>query len=142
MNSGLSRKSTGFEDFYNMLDDFFSDSPLTPSRNLLRDTFKIDIEEREKEYLIEAELPGVEKQEIDIDVDEESLCITVNRSENVNKDAKSYIHRERRRSSTSRRIRLAGVSTEDIRANLENGVLSIVVPKNIKENSARKIDIA
>jgi len=52
--------AAGFEDFYNMLDDFFSDG-LSPARSLLRDTFKIDIEDKAEEYRIEAEIPGVKK---------------------------------------------------------------------------------
>ena len=52
--------SNGFEDFYNMLDDFFTDN-LPTRRSLDRDTFKIDVEEKEKEYQVKAELPGVKK---------------------------------------------------------------------------------
>lgn len=52
--------STGFEDFHNMLDDFFTNSwPLR--RSLAGDTFKIDIQDNEKEYVVEAELPGIQK---------------------------------------------------------------------------------
>jgi len=61
------RAGAGFEDFYNMLDDFFSGS-LLQSRSLGRDTFKIDIEETEKEYLVVAEIPGVKKDEINLNV--------------------------------------------------------------------------
>ena len=139
-NTNLARTSTGFEDFYNMLDDFFSDG-LMPSRNLLKDTFKLDIEEREAEYLIEAEVPGIRKEEIDLNIEEDNLCITVNRSEEVNKDAKNYIHRERRASSMSRRVRLSGAKLDEITAKLEDGVLAITIPKIVKANSSRKIDI-
>ncbi|KOA18643.1 hypothetical protein CLHOM_29270 [Clostridium homopropionicum DSM 5847] len=55
--------NTGFKDFYNMLDDFFTDN--WPSRRSLeRDTFKVDVQEKDNEYLIEAELPGVKKEEV------------------------------------------------------------------------------
>jgi len=139
-NTSISRTGAGFEDFYNMLDDFFSDG-LAPSRNLLRDTFKIDIEEMEDEYHIEAELPGVSKEDIELNIEDENLCISINRSDEVNKSGKNYIHRERHTSSMSRRIRLAGVSLNDIKAKLDNGVLTVIVPKDIKASSSRKIDI-
>jgi len=139
-NTNLARTATGFEDFYNMLDDFFTDG-MMPNRNLLRDTFKIDIEEKENEYLIEAELPGVRKEEIDLNIEEDNLCITVNRSEDVNKDGKNYIHRERRASTMSRRVRLSGAKLDEIKAKLEDGVLNIVIPKDIKASTSRKIDI-
>ena len=141
-NSNLPRTgaNTGFENFYNMLDDFFSDG-MAPSRSLLRDTFKIDIEETEKEYLISAELPGIKKEEVDLGIDGDSLCISVNRTEEVNNESKNFIHRERRASSMSRRVRLAGVNLNDIKAKLEDGVLAVTVPKEEQTESIRKINI-
>ncbi len=137
-NNGLAR--TGFEDFYNMLDDFFSDG-LMPSRSLLRDTFKIDVQETDTEYLVEAELPGIKKDEIDLNVDNDELCISVNRKEEVNKDSKGYIHRERRTTSMSRRIRLANAKSDEIKAKLEEGVLTVAIPKQEQIDTSRKIEI-
>lgn len=139
-NNSLARTGTGFEDFYNMLDDFFSDG-LIPGRSLLRDTFKLDIVEKEGEYLVEAELPGVSKDEIDLSIDEENLCISVNRTEETNNDSKNFIHRERKSSSMSRRVRLAGAKLDEITAKLDDGVLVVTIPKDVKANSSRKIDI-
>jgi len=139
-NNGLTRTGTGFDDFYNMLDDFFNDNWLS-DRNLLRDTFKIDIEETDNEYRIEAELPGVRKEEIDLDIEENNLCISVNRAEEVNKDGKNYIHRERRISSMSRRVRLANAKLNEAKAQLEEGLLTITIPKDEKSITSRKIDI-
>ena len=138
-NNNLAQAGTGFEDFYNMLDDFFTDGSL-PSRNLLRDTFKIDILEKETEYIVEAELPGFKKDEIDLNIEDENLCINVNRSEEATK-SKSYIHRERRATSMNRRVRLSGARLDQITAKLEDGVLIISIPKDIKTISTRKIDI-
>jgi len=137
-NSILAR--TGFEDFYNMIDDFFNDSQ-TPSRNLLRGSFKLDIVDKDEEYLIEAEMPGIKKEEIDLDIDEENLCISVNRVEEANNDGKNYIHRERRVSSMSRTVRLVGAYLENITAKLDNGVLTVTIPKETKANVSRKIEI-
>ena len=139
-HNNLARAGANFEDFYNMLDDFFSDG-IMQNRNLLRDTFKIDIVENEKDYSIEAELPGINKEEIDLNVEDETLTISVNRTEETNKDGKNYIHRERRATSMIRRIRLANAKLEDITAKLEEGVLTITIPKDIKTNTTRKIDI-
>ena len=141
----FNRKSTGlahagFDDFYNMLDDFFSGG-LMPSRNLLKDTFKIDIEERDNEYIIEAEVPGILKEEVDLSIEDDNLNIMVKRADDVNKEGKNYIHRERRVSSMSRRVRLAGANLDEIKAKLEDGVLTVTVPKEAKVNGPRKIDI-
>ena len=144
-NTGLARTNTDtdFEDFYNLLDDFFNDG-LTSSRSLLTDTFKIDIEEKENEYLIEAELPGVKKKDVSLDVDGDTLCISVNHTEEINKDGekgKNYIHRERRASSVSRRVRLADAKLGEIKAKLDDGVLTVTVPKDVKTITSRKINI-
>ena len=141
-NGNLPRTGSGigFENFYNMLDDFFGDG-LVPNRNLLRDTFKIDIEETEKEYLIEAELAGIKKEEIDLGIEEDNLCICVNRSEEANKEGKNFIHRERRATSMSRRIRLADANLAEIKAKLEEGVLTVTIPKQDKAATSRKIAI-
>jgi len=87
---------------------------------------------------VEAELPGVTKEEIDLNADDESLCITVNRAEEVKRN---FIHRERRFISMSRRVRLAGANLDDIKAKLEDGVLTVTIPKMEKADASRKIDI-
>ena len=139
--NNLSNAGSGFEDFYNMLDDFFSGPPLVQGRNLLRDTFKIDIQEKEQEYLIEAEIPGVAKEEIDLSIEGDNLLIKVDRKEEVEDSGKNYIHRERRMSSMSRSIRLAGADLDEIKAKIEDGILQITVPKDQKVLSGRKIAI-
>lgn len=119
---------TGFGDFYNMLDDFFSDSWMQ-GRTLLRDTFKIDVRESDKEYAIEAELPGIKKEEIALNVVGGDLCISVNREEATSESKENYIHRERRVTSMSRRVRLANSRPDQAKAKLEEGILSVTVPK-------------
>lgn len=123
-----------------MLDDFFSDS-LLAGRSLLRDTFKINIEETENEFRIEAELPGIRKEEIDLGIEEDNRCISVNRSEEVNNEGRNYIHRERRAGSMSRRIRLANPKLDEIKAKLEEKILTITIPKDKVTSTSRKIDI-
>jgi HSP20 family protein len=139
-NGSITRTGAGFEDFYNMLDDFFSDGWMS-ERNLLRDTFKIDVGETEKEYLVEAELPGVKKEEVELSVDDDYLSISVNREENVKQNDKNYIHRERRASSMVRRVRLANAKLDEIKAKMEEGVLTVTIPKQEPAGRVRKIAI-
>lgn len=132
--------NSDFGSFYNMLDDFFSDS--WPSRrSLVGDTFKVDVQENENEYIIEAELPGVKKEEIKLDLNDGKLGISVQREENINEEKKNYIHKERRFSSMSRTVYLENSKGEGIKASLDNGLLSIKVPKMQKKNSSINIDI-
>lgn len=137
-NTGL--LSTGFEDFYNMLDDFFSDN-WSSRRNLERDTFKINVQQNDNEYLIEAELPGVSKDEINVDLNDGRLNISVEREEKINEEKKNYIHRESKFSSMSRSIYLDDADSKGIKAKLDNGVLSITVPRQEKAVKVEKIEI-
>ncbi len=136
----ISRDFDDFGDFYNMVDDFFNFN--WPARkNFMRDSFKVDVQENEKNYLVEAELPGIEKNEVNIEMNEGRLNISVKKEESINEENKNYIHKERRYSSMSRSIYLEDAKSDGIKANLENGVLKIVVPKDSKPNNKIKIDI-
>ncbi len=133
--------STGFDDFQNMLDDFFSGSWPT-GRSLVADTFKIDVKEDEKEYLVEAELPGIDKKDVNLSIDDGRLCISVNKEEvKEEKEGKNYIHRERRYSSMQRNVFLAEADDEGIKAQLNNGVLHITVPKKVEQDKSKAIEI-
>lgn len=133
-------RASGLDDFYNMLDNFFEDSWL-PARNLAADTFKLDVQEKEKEYSIEAELPGVKKEEIKLEMNDERLTISIERNEDIEEKNKNYIHKERRTCSMQRNIYLRNATAEGIKAKLDNGVLSITIPKTEDKENKRKINI-
>lgn len=138
---GAVRKANNeFADFYNVIDDFFNDSFL-PLRSLKNDTFKIDVKENDKEYIIEAEMPGVKKEEIKIDYNDGRLFIQVKRDEEINEEKENFIHRERRSASMQRGIYLNNVKADTIDARLENGMLKIVAPKLEIEDNKYRIEI-
>ena len=130
---------TGFEDFYNMLDDFFTDGSGL-KRTLERDTFKLDVEETPDAFTIHAELPGVKKEEIGLELNEGVLAISVKKEENI-EEAKSYIHKERRMTSMARKIHLPDARADGIKARLENGILSIALEKERKTSKTIPIEI-
>jgi HSP20 family protein len=132
--------STGFDDFQNMLDDFFSEG-FPMRRSLAGDTFKIDVQDQESEYIIEAEIPGVQKNELNVSLEEGKLKITVNKEERTEENNKNYIHRERRFSSMQRNILLTDADPDNIKAKLENGVLIIHVPKKQRIDKSMKVEI-
>lgn len=130
----------GFDSFDNMLDDFFVDD-WPYRRSLLGDTFKMDVQENDKEYYIEAELPGFSKDEINVEVEDNKLNISANKDEKIEEKEKNYLHRERRRSSMHRSILLKDSSSENIDAKLEDGVLKVTVPKLEKSSNSVKIQV-
>ena len=139
-NHDLTRINTGFGGFYNMLDDFFNDG-ISSSRSLSTDTFKLDIVEKDKEYTIEAELPGVKKDEIELDINADTLCITVKHTVEANEEDASFILRERRCNTMGRLIHLENTVPDGITAKLDSGILTITIPKNVKAKTSRKIEI-
>jgi HSP20 family protein len=125
------------------LDDFFNTSSGWPTRrSLMNDTFKLDVEENEQNYVITAELPGVGKDEIDLDLSEGRLTISVKREENVNEEKRNFIHRERRIASMARSVYLADADPEGVSAKLDNGMLILTAAKQDKTVRAKKIEIA
>jgi len=125
--------------FYNMIDDFFNNWPYEVG--FTAGTFRMDVREDDNEYIIEAELPGVQKGEIDIEYNEGRVTISVNRKEIIEAEQHNYIHKERRQTSMSRSVYLADSKEEGIKATLDNGILKIVVPKKESAKKSRRIEI-
>lgn len=134
----LDHLATG--DFYNMLDNFFSDSWFS-GRSLTGGTFKMDVKEKDSAYIIEAELPGISRESIDLDLTDEQLTITVKQEENAKEEKDNYLHRERTLCSMSRSIHLSDAEFNDIKAKLDNGILIISVPKKEPVSASTKINI-
>lgn len=136
---GRNRGLMGSDDFYNMLDNFFGEPWLMGRYG--RDTFKLDVQQKDDEYLVEAELPGVSRDEVNIDMHDGNLQIAVKREENTSEEGKNYLHRERRYSSMSRSVYLADGVPDGIRAKLDNGVLKVIVPRQKRADDTRRIEI-
>lgn len=136
-NRNRALTNTGANDFYNAIDDFFNDSFMPLRSFLSNDTFKIDIKETEGAYLVEAEMPGIKKEEIQLDYHNDSLIISVQRQEEINEDKDNYIHRERRMSAMQRSIYLKDINEESIEAKLEDGILKIIASKQVIAESSK-----
>ncbi len=134
------RGDSNFVDFYNMLDDFFSDSFFSP-RSLRNDTFKMDVKDLETSYVVEAELPGIKKEEVKLDYENDRLIISVESSQSVDEEKENYVHRERRRTSLQRALLLKNIDVSRIDAKLEDGVLSITIPKMEEQSNKIQIEV-
>ncbi len=138
MGKALQRPNRFF-DFYNTLEDFFSD--ITPSTFLSDKSFKIDVRENDKEYMIDAELPGVKKEGIDIKLEDGILTIAVQQQENNEEAQENYIHRERKYGLMQRSFKLPHAAGEGAAADFEGGLLQITIPKEQKPDQSTKIQI-
>jgi HSP20 family protein len=115
----LSKGSRGdYVDIFNLMDDLFNDG-LPSTRVLRNDTFKIDVRNKEEKYIVDAELPGFTKDEIQLDMNEETLSISASKSEDSEDKKGSYIHRERKSTSVKRSIYLKDIDLDNIKASFE-----------------------
>jgi len=90
----------------------------------------IDMAENEKEYTIKAELPGMDKEDIDISLTDGILTLTGEKKQESEEDKDNYYYRESRYGSFSRSLRLPeDAAPEEVDATYKNGVLRVVVPK-------------
>jgi len=129
-----------WSDLDRAFDDFFSNA--FPSFYNGFGTLKVDIKETEQEYIVEAEIPGVKKDDIKVELNDDMLTIHVQTNEEINEERDRYIRRERRSSSMSRSFYVENVKTENITAKYENGILSLKLPKKEPGYEARRyIDI-
>lgn len=130
--SSSPRKRDEFVDFYNLVDDFFS----SPFRSIRGDSFKLDVKEEEKHYLIEADVPGIKREEIKISYNDDVLTIAIERDEEKEEKTENYLHRERQVCSMKRSLNLPGVDPQKVKAKLEEGVLKVIAEKSeVQEHS-------
>ena len=129
------RRSFPFEDFF---DELFS-SPLVSSSS--DEAFKMDVEDAGDAYVISAHLAGVNRDEIDVELNEGRLSISVDKKETEEEKGKNYLHKETREWSATRGVYLKDAATEGLSAKLEDGVLTVSVPKQVEKNNVTKIDI-
>ncbi|MBD7911532.1 MULTISPECIES: Hsp20/alpha crystallin family protein [Clostridium] len=129
-------KSTGnsFDDFFSSFfnDDFFS--PVNMGGN-----FKADIKETANEYIMEAELPGVKKEDINLEYKDNNLVVSGKRDEILEESKDNYIRKERHYGQFVRSFYINNVDKDNISATFENGVLHVNMPKveNVINNSNR-----
>lgn len=124
-----------------VFEDFFNDHtfPVLFGDN---DRMRVDVKDNGQEYIVEAELPGVKKEEINVELVDGRLRIAVQKNEETEEKQESYLRKERRSSSMVRSFMVKDVADDNITAKFENGLLTLVLPRK-EENtpSGKKIDV-
>jgi len=136
----IPRKSL-INDFDNMLDAMFNDGW---NRSLIRNNnLSVDIIEKENEFELTADLPGFDKKEINLSIQDKVLSLIANhKSSSYSKE--SYRLRERNSKSLNRSFTLPkNVIEEKINAKFKNGSLKVILPKAERiEPEIKKIKIS
>lgn len=99
----------------------------------------VELHEKENEYMVKAELPGVKKEDLDIDIDETHITINAKKEEEHTEETKSCKQSEFKYGEFSRTVYFpAEIDVEKTSAKLEHGVLKIVAPKMVVEEKGTK----
>ena len=149
------RRSPDFmRDFDRVFERFRGDFEdlLWPSERVFRRAFSmlpgaemralhVDLEDRGKDFLLKAEMPGFKKEDIELEVQDDSVEIRGETGWKQEDEKKNYVVKERGSESFYRMIRLPEeVKADSVEANLRDGVLEIVLPKKTPKQR-RKIAV-
>jgi len=116
-----------------IFDDFFMKENFSSQ-------LRLNLQENDKEYLVEANVAGIDKKDISLNLTKNVLTIEVNKKEEKESKGK-FLHREIFNSKASRSVRLGGdIDENSIEAKVDNGILKVKLlkvktnQKNIKIN--------
>lgn len=138
--------------YLKQIDDFFEQTPL---RNVIADlnhffqkgnrllTFPVDLYEVGEELVVTAELPGIQKEQIQIEIQNEYLKVSVKEEimEEEEQTSHNYYRRERSISEASRLIKLPySINKKAAKASYQNGVLEIRALKLPQQHDILSID--
>lgn len=103
----------------------------------------VEVTDKEKEYDIRAELPGVKKEDLDIDVEKNTITIRAKKEEENEEGSKGYKKSEFKYGEFSRSVYLPqDINIEKTEAKLEHGVLKIQAPKMYEtKESVKKLAV-
>ena len=123
---------------FDLFDNFFRDDDFfTKKQNNL---MKTDVKEMKDKYEIKIDLPGYEKENINLSLNNGYLEISAKMNKEENKEEEKYVRRERFVGECSRGFYVGDdITEEDINAEFKNGILKIDVPK--KENNKDQKEI-
>lgn len=113
---------------FSLLDDIFRDPFFDNHESKL---MKTDIQEKKDEYIIDIDLPGYDKENIKMSIEDGYLVIqATTTSESDEKEEGKFVRRERYSGSCSRSFYVGDeIQVEDVSASFKNGILKITIPK-------------
>ncbi|MBR6917985.1 MAG: Hsp20/alpha crystallin family protein [Clostridia bacterium] len=123
-----------FHDLDEFEREFFGLNPYRYFKESGLGEFRTDVKDNGDSYMLEADLPGFDKKDINIEMNGDTLTISAERhSEHEEEDKKKkYIRCERSYGSYVREFDISGIEADGITAKYENGVLTLDMPKKNK----------
>lgn len=123
-----------------IFDTFFNDD-LTKMFNM-EESIKTDIKEKDDSYLLKAELPGVNKEDLQLDYNDGYLTISAVQNTNFENKNDNYFGQEKCCKQVSKSFYFDNVDKEKIQAKFQDGILGVILPKKeVSKNNSGKIYI-
>jgi HSP20 family protein len=139
--TGLGDELTTFQKEMNaLMSSFFNQRDLSIPQSFSTNWYpSIDLKEQDNKYLIDADVPGINEADLDIDFHDNTLTIRGETKSDVETNDQGYVCVERSRGTFRRDIYLdEEVDKDSIKADLKNGVLHIEMIKKEKSRTAHK----
>lgn len=130
-----------FEEMEQWFDDFFNRGWLTPFRRrwptwpefeapFAARLPKVDVLDRDQEIVVKAELPGVQKDDLDVSLSDNTLTIKATTRHEAEEEQGEYYRREMSRGEFQRTLTLpSDVDSDKVKANFKDGILELTLPK-------------
>lgn len=137
----MTRKQDIFDDFF---ENFISDDFLAPLRSIetkMTSGFRVDVLDNGDHYLIEADLPGFEKENVKIEYENKYLTIIAKKEISDEVVQENYIRKERQSGEYRRSFYIDSILSDEIDARFKNGVLKIKVLKEPLDIDHKEIEI-
>ena len=101
----------------------------------------VDVIENPEGYVVEATMPGVTRDQIDVELNDGRLNISIFKTDSEEVAKRNYIHRETSEYRAMRSFLLKDADTAGITAQLKDGILTVNVPKRTQNDTVTKISI-
>ncbi len=136
-NMIMGNASSSLSDIF---DTFFNDD-LTKMFNM-EESIKTEIKEKDDSYLLKAELPGVNKEDLQLEYNDGYLTISAVQDTNFENKNDNYFGQERCYKQVSKSFYFDNVEKEKIQAKFQDGILGVILPKKkVSKNDSSKIYI-
>lgn len=115
---------------FDLFDEMFGEDPFFG--RMESKIMKTDIKEKGDKYIIDVDLPGYDKENIDLEIEDGYLKVSAKIDKDIDEsnEEEKYIHKERYYGECSRSFYIGkNIKEEDIKAAFKNGILTLTIPK-------------
>ena len=105
------------------------------------DGMKCDIYENKENYVIEADMPGLSKKDVNVDYKDGYLTIKASKNSEDNEEDKDYIRQERFYGTMERKFYVGDIDESKVSAEFKDGVLKVCLPKETIDSASKSIEI-